>query len=395
MRIRRPVWLHAVSTPGATVFAIMFTLESITRAALATLIPLQALAILGNARDVSVLFFAIAVAGLSASFAIPLLIRRFKRRWVYSLGVGLLFLSPLLFVTATLDGQVMGMLLRVFGTACLTISLNLYIMDHIRKRDLVRSEPRRLLFGALPWTVGPYLGVVLHSYWGPWVAFGFSSAAAVALFAYFWALRFAGDPAVAPAVRPPPNPLGNVRRFVSQPRLRLAWLLNFGRHAWWVTFFVYAPVFMVRSGRGELAGGLLVSAGTAMMFLTPLMSRLGGRYGIRRVMGAAYTACGVATLVAGFLIDASLLVAGLLLVAAANAVALDAFGNIPFLRAVHPYERPEMTTVFATSRDAAELAMPALFALLLTFFDLSVVFLVAGVFMVLFAALACYLPRRM
>ncbi|MFQ5984402.1 MAG: MFS transporter [Alphaproteobacteria bacterium] len=395
MQIRRPVWLQAASTPGATVFAILFTLESISRASLATLIPLQALSILGNARDVSVLFFAIGVAALMASFAIPLLIRRLKRRWVYSLGVAFLFLSPFLFVTATLFGQVMGMLVRVFGTACLGISLNLYIMDYIRKRDLVRSEPRKLLFAALPWTAGPYLGVYLHSQWGPWVAFGFSSAAAVVLFAYFWALRFAGDPAVAAAVRPPPNPLRNVRRFVNQPRLRLAWFLNFGRHAWWVTFFVYAPVFMVKTGQGELAGGLLVSAGTAMLLLMPFMSRLGGRYGIRRVMDGAYTACGVATAVAGFLFGAPLLAAGLLLVAAANAVALDAFGNIPFLRAVHAYERPEMTTVFATSRDIAELAMPALFAVLLTFFDLAAVFLAAGLLMFFFAGLARYLPRRM
>jgi len=34
---------------------------------------------------------------------------------------------------------------------------------------------------------------------------------------------------------------------------------------------------------------------------------------------------------------------------------LDGAGNLPFLRAVHPYERSEVTTVFASCRDVAQL----------------------------------------
>lgn len=78
-----PLWLRAVSRPGAVVFAIMFTLESFARALIATLIPLQAYALLKEARDVSLLYTVVGIAGLASSFAIPFLIRRFRRRWVY------------------------------------------------------------------------------------------------------------------------------------------------------------------------------------------------------------------------------------------------------------------------------------------------------------------------
>ncbi len=150
--------LKGMVTPGATAFALMFALESMARASLATVIPLQAYALFGLPRDVSLAFLAVALTGLAGSFAIPLLIRRIGRRWVYPLGGACLVVAPALFVTETMIGQLAGMLVRVFGTACLNITLNLYIMDYIHKRDLVRSEPRKFLFSAAAWTIGPSLG---------------------------------------------------------------------------------------------------------------------------------------------------------------------------------------------------------------------------------------------
>ncbi|MGH6959492.1 MAG: hypothetical protein ACREE7_03320, partial [Dongiaceae bacterium] len=67
-----PIWLKAVTTPGAFVFAIMFTLESLARATLWTIVPLQAYELLNdNARDVSLLNTAVSIAGLVGSFTIP------------------------------------------------------------------------------------------------------------------------------------------------------------------------------------------------------------------------------------------------------------------------------------------------------------------------------------
>lgn len=41
MHVRYPIWLRRADRPGARVFAFMFALEAITRAMLATIIPLQ------------------------------------------------------------------------------------------------------------------------------------------------------------------------------------------------------------------------------------------------------------------------------------------------------------------------------------------------------------------
>ncbi|MDH3472237.1 MAG: MFS transporter [Rhodospirillales bacterium] len=373
----------------------MFALESTARALLSTVITLQALALLQDMRDVSLVFSLVGLTGLVASFSIPALVRRLSRRVVYSLGAGLLVVAALLLGTVTLPGQILGMLVRVFGTACLSITASLYIMQYINRKDLTRAEPLRLQFSGLAWTLGPWLGVKLYESLGPHWAYGSSAVAALLLLVFFWTLRLTENPALPKAVKPPPSPIASIGRFLVQPRLRLAWVITFGRSCWWVFFFVYTPLYMIQAGHSKEAGALVVSAGNAMLFLTPLFGRLGMRYGLRSVLTLAFLGVGGTTFLAGLFFGASPGAVAFLLLGALGCVALDALGNIPFIRSVHPYERPQMTTVFRTYIDVSELLPPALFALILTVADLRTVFLVFGVIVASFALWVRFLPRQM
>ena len=51
-----PVWLGAVATTGNPSFVVLFVLETFTRAILVTVVPLQALALLGDAQGVSIFY---------------------------------------------------------------------------------------------------------------------------------------------------------------------------------------------------------------------------------------------------------------------------------------------------------------------------------------------------
>jgi MFS family permease len=393
-----PVQLKAVSSgtrarPGATSFAIMFTLEGVARGSLTTVIPLQAFAILRDARDVSALFLAVAGIGLISSFTIPTLVRRIGRRWVYTTGGASLFLCAATLATDTLTGQMVGMLARVFGAACLNVTLSLYIMEYIRKRDLVWSEPRRYLFSAAAWSVGPWLGVFLQTEFGGMAAYGFSGFFALLLLAYFWRMRLPDDAATGSKLRM--KPLASIVRFIRQPRLRLAWAISFARMCWWGVFLNYLPVFIVSAGIDAQIGGIMASSGNGLLFLTPFWGRLGARFGLRRTIVAA---CGVAGGAAVLAWTAAPwpLMAGLLMVAGAlGATCLDALGMIPFMRAVHPYERAEMMTVFRTNQDAADFVCNMALAVLLSFFSLPVVFLAAGLITLSLAVVSRHLPRSM
>jgi MFS family permease len=357
-------------------------------------ITLQGLAIVQNTRDLSLLFTGVGITGLLASFLIPELIGRISRRWTYTLGCLLLIAAAVALATLTLTGQALGMLIRVFGVACINISTSLYIMQYINKRELTRAEPRRLLFSALAWTAGPSVGVALYQLEPAWTYALSASAAAVQL-GFFWWLRLHDNPALPRSVRPPPRPWQSVGRFISQPRLRLAWLIPFGRSSWWVFFFIYAPVYMVYAGYGELAGALVVSLGNAMLFLTPVFGRLGMRHGLRPLLLGAHLGAGTFTIAAGLSFALPLAPVLLLLAAALCCAVLDAMGNIPFLRSVRPYERAQMTAVFRTYIDVSELLPPAFYALLLTFFPLPAVFVAAGLINIALAYWIRYLPRSM
>jgi hypothetical protein len=58
-------------------------------------------------------------------------------------------------------------------------------------------------------------------------------------------------------------------------------------------------------------------------------------------------------------------------------------------------ERSEMTTVFVTYRDTGQLLTPGLYAVLLSYFALPVVFATAAMWMLVAAGFCRYIPRRL
>src|SRR5262249_21226488 len=144
------------------------------------------------------------------------------------------------------------------------------------------------------------------------------------------------------------TPLLNLRRYLAQPRLRLAYVLNMGREQWWITFFVYVPIYAVTTGLGAAEGGILVSSGALLLYFTPLFGRLARRIGVRRVVISGFLAAGL-SLVAAAAVSSWPYAFGLcIFLSAVAAVAMDSVTMVTFQRAVRMREGPEMTTVFMT-----------------------------------------------
>jgi MFS family permease len=376
-------------------FATLFALESLARALVSTVISVQAYDLLQNNQRVSMLFTVIGIGGLAATLTIPVLVRLTARRWVYTGGTLLLMAAGALLATHTLAGQAAGMFFRLLGTACLHITLSLYILDHIRKQDLVRSEPLRLALSTASWTVGPYLGVYLYARHGVWSPFVLSIGAAGLVLAVFWYLRLREF--IRPAQKAPPNPLRNIGRFVAQPRLRLAWLIAFGRSCFWSTFFIYLPLLMIGAGMGAEVGGFIISLGNMALVTAVYFGRLARRVGVRQVIAGALAALALVSALAGVCGTAfPLVAAGFLLAGAIAGAALDGVGGIPFLRAVKARERAEMAGVYRTFIDVGDLLPTLVFSVVLLFFPLGAVFIVLGAWLAVVAGLSWfYLPRSL
>jgi MFS family permease len=191
IHVRHPILISAPQA-GAWTFSLLFFLESTARAILATVLPLTAYALFNDDKSsVSLIYTGVSLIALALSFAIPALVRRLTRRWTYTLGCVLFGLCALLL---TLDAQpalVVALLARTTGTALLSVTLSLYIMDNIGKRELIRSEPLRLAVSTLAWGAMPFVGVWLMQRHGLWAPAVLSLAALAALAALFWTLRLA------------------------------------------------------------------------------------------------------------------------------------------------------------------------------------------------------------
>ncbi len=396
MSNRPPVWATHITTPGANAFAILSGFEAMSRALVAAALPIQTQAMFGNDESVSGLLLVGSVAALAIALFIPKLSMVFGRARLCIAGIGMLVLATGLFMLQMIPFQVLGFVLRALGSAIFFAVLSMYIMDHVRRDQIGRSEPLRLLFIGLSWTIGPVIGVKLEEYFGAWAPFAASGAVGSVLLIYFWVLRFGNSPVIGvEAARITSASWSQVRQYLQQPRLILAWLHAVGRGFFWGVFNVYSPLFAVQVGLGAAIGGMIVGIGSAFMLAMPLWGWLARRFGIRAVSLVCFPMAAIGMFGAGLITDAPWLAAGCLLIGTLGMAIVDGYGNALFLRACKPSQRTAMTPIFSTQRDIAEISHAGLFAVLLVFFPIQIVFVSAGCVMVGMIILALFINKRL
>jgi hypothetical protein len=346
---------------------------------------------------VSVLATGISFTVLVITLLMPMLFARIKRRWAYTLGGLLLIAGSAALATYTLPGQVAGVVMRNSGASIMNVTLQLYILDHIRKADLTTSEPMRLAISTFAWVLGPASGVWLYQTYGPMAPQLAATLAAVLVLIVFWYLRLNDKVNLPLGSLQPFNPVANVARFVQQPRLRLAWSIAFGRSCFWATFFTYGPLLMIEGGMGKQAGGLIVSASQIFLLSAFAFGAVAKRIGVRGVISLCFSVIAIASVGAGlFGAQAPVAAAGLLLLAALFASGIDSVGGIPYLRSVRPLERQRMTAVYRSFIEFSELIPGFIFAIALSYFDIGVVFIILGVCLSSLAIITWrYLPKSM
>jgi MFS family permease len=382
---------------GALTFGMLFALESLVRSLNVTVISLQAHDLLKESRLVSELSVLVSILVLTTTLLMPYILGRLRRRWAYTVGIASMIVAASFLASHTIPGQAMGMYFRSCGAATLNVTLSLYILDHIKKADLARTEPLRLSLSTLSWSAGPSLGVWLYTLYGPWAPQAASITAALILFCVFWYLRLSDRPHMPSGTLQGFNPLANVARFAAQPRLRLAWLIAFGRSCFWATLFIYGPLLLIEANIPNQISGYMISASQAMLFGAYFYGKLASRLGVRTIIYSCYLVMATACLAAGLAGREYPYVAiGLLLMGSAAATGLDGVGGIPFLRAVRYHERQRMAAVYRTFIDFSELIPAMVFAVALRYFEIGVVFTLLGLGLVIVAIIAFrHLPKSM
>ncbi|MCV2872267.1 MFS transporter [Defluviimonas sp. WL0050] len=354
-----PENLRHAPVPGVKGFAVLTGIEASLRGLLISIWPLVLYrAMAEDAAAVSLIYLAAGIAALVWGLLVPAVSRVIPRRWVYTGGVGFYliggtcaiiggpFLTPLALVVSNL------------ATVTVFICTNAYVMDYIARHELGRGETLKMLFSAASWFLGPMLGVFLWNIWAP-LPFLMAMGFAIALLSTFWYMRLGNGKLITRARGPAPNPLAYLGRFFRQPRLIAGWLFAVLRSTGWWIYVVYLPIFCIESGLGDKVASIAFSLSNLMLFLSPFMLRWMQRRGLRRAIRTTFAACAACFLLAVFgqvwppLAVAALFAASLFL------VMLDTFGGLPFLMAVRPAERTEMSAVYSSFRDVSGIVSPA------------------------------------
>ncbi len=374
---RIPEWVRHAPAPSVRDFGILSGLEAIVRGILISVFPLAMYRALGDAATVSFLYFLVGLVSLAAGLMVPFIIRFIPRRWAYTGGC-LMFAGGALLALEGSPGAVVGALaLNTVAAVVTFICFNAYVLDYINKIELGRCETSRMFYSALGWTAGPMAGVLLLEVW-PAAPFVIGAGAAVVMLIIFWAMRMGNGKLITKARGPAKNPLAFLPRFFAQPRLVAGYMFAMIRSCGWWIYVVYLPIFAIENGLGDQLGGILLSATNGMLFVAPLILRWVQQRSLRSAVRIGFAACAGCFAAAGALSGWPVVSVAALVIGSIWLIVLDICAGLPFLMAVKPSERTEMSAIYSSYRDVSGIITPGVASIVLIVTPVAGVFAVGG-----------------
>jgi MFS family permease len=377
MRMRiRSLLQRRPDRPGVRAFAFISAFDAVVRGSMLSVYPLLMYRAWKDAAVVSQWYFGIGVLSLLTALSVPALVRHVPRRWVYVVGVGFYLLAA---VFGVMGGKAVtvALLCHALAAACIFVCFNAYVLDSIPKADFGRLESQRLLYGGIGWTAGPVLGVWLLPLWHG-APFVLVAVAALTMLAAFWWTGVSSNRVSVAAANVSPHPLAYLGRFLAQPRLVAGWYFAVMRSCGWWVFVVYVGIYGVQQGLGDQVGGTVTSVVSVGAFFSPLMLAWMQRHSVRHAVRTGFLMSGGLFALAALFSPWPWVAVALLLVGACYLVLLDICGGLPFMMAVKPSQRTEMSAVYSTFRDVSGIVGPGVAWVVLQFSPVAGVFAAAG-----------------
>ncbi|WP_375691204.1 MFS transporter [Pseudooceanicola sp. LIPI14-2-Ac024] len=374
---RIPEWLRHAPAPSVRGFAVLAGTEAVARGILVSVFPLVMYHALGDARLVSKAYFLIGLASLFVGLSIPYLIRFVPRRWVYVSGTQMYACGALLAASGGQTAAVAGLALFTVAVVTTFVCFNAYVLDYVAKIELGRLETSRLFYSALGWTAGPAFGVLLYGWWPP-APFLIAAASAYGMLTVFLVMRLGNGKLITRSRAAPANPFAYFPRFFAQRRLIAGWLFAVIRSCGWWVYVVYLPIYAVQNGLGDQLGGIALSISNGALFLAPLMLRFVQRTSVRTAVRSGFMMSGLLFLFAGLPYGVPQVAVLSLMAGSFFLILLDVCAGLPFLLAVKPSERTEMSAIYSSFRDVSGILTPGVAWVVLLVAPISGIFLACG-----------------
>ncbi|MFT7586580.1 MAG: ACDE family multidrug resistance protein [Cellvibrionaceae bacterium] len=394
MLYRRPFLVNQISSDVTSSLGRLAAVEGFVRSILVGVLPIIAFQIFGSKEAVSRVYFFATAFTLVFTLNIQLLEQLLKRKGLVTLSGILLIIAVAFYWSEVQFLFAAGIGIQAAGASMFSVCISLYVMDYIGKTDFTRSESRRIMYVGGAWLIGPVLGGWLFDAGLQNLLFLIAASAAFGMIIYFWKLRLGDDQVIKAATSQAANPIKAIVRFAKQPNLRIAYLITLSRACFWATLFTYGPIYAIESGFPIWVGGLLLSAASGFLCLSPVVNWLADKFGTRQVLITSTVLIGFSLICLGLIGSPKPIGLLFFILGSLGAATMDVLSNIPFMRMVKPCERTAMTMVFTTWRESSSFLTQALVVITLIFAPFWIFYFVLAALQFFTAVMATYLPRR-
>jgi len=266
-------------------FAQLNSIEGFARSLLIGVIPLLALKALGSKEAVTLAYLFASLLTITLTLNFSFIERWLQRRWVITLSglFTVMAATILLFGKGMIIALAIG--LQSAAASLFSVCISLYIMDYIRRKELIYTESRRLLYTGIAWLIGPTLGIWLWNEVAYWSLFILTILVSLVMVAFFWLLRLGHNPIIRKAKKnPSTSPFKIIPRYFGQPALRIAYFITLTRSIFWMSAFIYGPIYVVEAGLPNWVAGGLLSLVSGLLLLSPLIRRFANLYNVKLVI---------------------------------------------------------------------------------------------------------------
>ncbi len=317
------------------------------------------------------------------SLFLPPLLEKFNQRKLLILSA---FSAGLGFILFCFTGEV-G--LSLIFLACAQISFhvngtafNVLFKDSTRSvQEFTKDTGFMGSFTNLGWFIGPLLGGLTLSVAGFKGVFILSGCLVMLGGLYVWLFPF--KTVVKERMQLDTKIKANLRFYLANPQLRIAYLQKMGIDVWWAFIWTFVPIFMLRGGYDAAAIGLFIALTQLPLFLFEFKTvNFVAKYGFKRIFIVSYVSLALISILSFFAFSSYLFLAlGLILLGSLALSFLEPISNLFFFSKVSLLEEEKAYPIYATSAPIGSMAAKILPGLVLVIFYDKAVFILIGLIM--------------
>lgn len=354
------------------------------------LIPIFPLFIKNFVKDdviVGYIFTFVAFLFLLYTFVLRRLLKKVKKITLLRIGYLGTAATMLVFTVLTSIKQFIILeLFRAFFLVATSITMGLFIREYATLKSIGKTEGQYFTVLNVGYLLGPLLGGLLAS------AYSFNTVFIIAAI-----------PQILIAVLLLLNPLKesavkhvkelNISSYIKNKQLVLIYFMQFGLSVWFSLLYTFIPLFANENGFSpKLIGYAMFIAVIPLIILEFPIGKLADYSGFKRYILLGFVIMGILSLFTYFLNPMLTII--LIVIATLGAAFIEPLTEAYFFEEARTKEREEsFYPIYKTSVDTGHIIFPFIASTILFFFNFKILFLFAGIFMLIFALLSLKLKK--